>query len=452
MKKLHDSLVTLLEQGSIDLTLHYGPFARDWWVIKTQTKNTDCDFRAIPYRLYMRTVCLLNNTEFTIVVVKREDNPLQPGFICSSKEQSTGIVESASQAINILYHKIYNTNTEYSGPVIMGFNNPKIIRKLLDGVKFLPFSIKVGPYIVVISDIGNKPTNISDDLKSGFTSSLLTRLGSKRCLVLQRIAENQVTLDFYCGSVLEAHFEDKLPTTVWKKTGILKKYDGNTLFGLEDSCVQQEISKTLENITCSSEDWSKPGILEQIFDRHIRVRKTSRCNLLQWQDFFINWKDSENSILTFDQILQALYPLTYDIPNNERCAWRAMLKACGCTNVTPFSKKVSSIEFWSKSNHSQVDKANLQQLYKQELLNLNQNDVPVYINTGKNDVFWESFRIALKANKRGSKGSIRLLSIIAEKFSYLVLREKLAVIICFVFTYNQAIFIEYLHLRSVQIR
>jgi hypothetical protein len=48
-----------------------------------------------------------------------------------------------------------------------------------------------------------------------------------------------------------------------------------------------------------------------------------------------------------------------------------------------------------------------------------------YRNNG--DVFWESFHQALEVNKRGHDGKRRILSIIAENFSYSVIMEKLKV-------------------------
>jgi hypothetical protein len=48
-----------------------------------------------------------------------------------------------------------------------------------------------------------------------------------------------------------------------------------------------------------------------------------------------------------------------------------------------------------------------------------------YCNDG--DTFWKCFHQALDANKKGHDGKRRILSIIAENFSYSVLMEKLKV-------------------------
>ena len=45
------------------------------------------------------------------------------------------------------------------------------------------------------------------------------------------------------------------------------------------------------------------------------------------------------------------------------------------------------------------------------------------------EVFWESFEHSLSLNKRGANGKERILSIIADKFTYKELQTRLHVII-----------------------
>ena len=98
-----------------------------------------------------------------------------------------------------------------------------------------------------------------------------------------------------------------------------------------------------------------------------------------------------------------------------------MFIACGCTNVTPFKKEKSDIEFWSRASDPSADKETLLNLYNAGLINLGNS--PIIID--KSADFWKSFKCALANNKRGLDGKIRILSIIAEKFRYDDLREKL---------------------------
>ena len=94
-----------------------------------------------------------------------------------------------------------------------------------------------------------------------------------------------------------------------------------------------------------------------------------------------------------------------------------MFKACGCTNITPFSRKESSIEFWSRASNPNADKETLETLYKNNMIKVNDQNNP----------FWNSFRDALSSNKKGADGKICILSIIALNFWYIDLKKELGV-------------------------
>ncbi|KAG9288892.1 hypothetical protein G9A89_019514 [Geosiphon pyriformis] len=134
---------------------NYGPYARNWWVPRW-LENDNTTSLSIPYRLYMRVSSVLNQRQFIITVVQNEENPLQPGFVCTSGSETT-----------------------YSGPAALGFNDNNIVEKILIGVIFRPIFLKIGKNIVVVSTIGTSGTD-------GFISSVLTKKG-QRTLALQQI-------------------------------------------------------------------------------------------------------------------------------------------------------------------------------------------------------------------------------------------------------------------------
>ena len=77
------------------------------------------------------------------------------------------------------------------------------------------------------------------------------------------------------------------------------------------------------------------------------------------------------------------------------------------------------------------------ELYKPGKLLL-EEDSPQPDSEGK--IFWKSLLKALEANKRGIDGKIRILSIIAENFTYKKLKEELKVPI-FITIYYQFLII-----------
>ncbi|CAG8563223.1 1307_t:CDS:1, partial [Racocetra fulgida] len=130
-----------------------------------------------------------------------------------------------------------------SGPAILGFNQETIVSQLLNNVIFIPLFFKFKQFNIVVSNIGNKITD-------RFESLLIAKKGEKNYLVHQCIANNMYYLNFYKEDKINFHYEDITMDAVWKKTNILAKYDGTTLFGSNHSLVQQyqsTISCTLYN-------------------------------------------------------------------------------------------------------------------------------------------------------------------------------------------------------------
>src|SRR5260364_144075 len=121
----------------------------------------------------------------------------------------------------------------------------------------------------------------------------------------------------------------------------------------------------------------------------------------------------ENSIIEFYVALNIIYPSTYKLNEIEFRAWRAMLQACGCTDIMPYPKANDRKEFWSRLDDPTTDKANLRMLYKLGCLQTNledSEDSNYSITNHEGDVFWNSFRSPLTSNKCGQNGKTRILS------------------------------------------
>ncbi|CAG8647657.1 5412_t:CDS:2, partial [Racocetra fulgida] len=70
--------------------------------------------------------------------------------------------------------------------------------------------------------------------------------------------------------------------------------------------------------------------------------------------------------------------------------------------------------------------ANLKKLYENKMLDLNFTP-PITITNSTDINFWEAFKQSLNNNKNGPYNRTRILSIIAEKFTYSELQEKLQI-------------------------
>ncbi|CAB4406084.1 unnamed protein product [Rhizophagus irregularis] len=94
-----------------------------------------------------------------------------------------------------------------------------------------------------------------------------------------------------------------------------------------------------------------------------------------------------------------------------------MLRAIGCTNITPYNKNISCKEFWTNASEPEKDRETIAKLYVEGLL---------YV-TSPTRALWDCFRNNYNTNSKGIDGKIRILSIIAEKFTYKEIIEELKV-------------------------
>ncbi|GBC29212.2 hypothetical protein GLOIN_2v1767205 [Rhizophagus irregularis DAOM 181602=DAOM 197198] len=294
--------------------------------------------------MFMSINCCLNDENFAITILDNKQTH-KPSFRCLCNGKDSGIQQSASAAINNTYKQVFRKNkTEYSGMVVMGFDDEIIINELLSDILFIPIFIRIDQILIVVSQIG-----ISSH---------------KGCYG----AEDNCNLDVYDGDINQYHNEGITPDEIWKSINILNKFDGAALFGITNSYVQQELDKLRNNsITCTSNDWNDIDKLNLIFRQQIKTRKIA-SPFSDWSKLFKNWYEQNNTIIQFPNILFQIYPANYQFQEKELGAWRAMFRASGCINITPFTKKQYIIEFWTKAPDPLSDRDNLANLYKSGML------------------------------------------------------------------------------------
>jgi len=119
----------------------------------------------------------------------------------------------------------------------------------------------------------------------------------------------------------------------------LTKINGKQLFGLEDSTTQSILQK-FRIPTCRPDEWHDEQILTHLFDYYLKRRTKSNIN---WRKFFIDWSNQAVNIIELTKALREIYSNQYQLSERELEAWRSMLKASGCTRITPFPKNVSPV-------------------------------------------------------------------------------------------------------------
>src|SRR6266496_5702775 len=139
--------VTLVETGSLVENLHYEPYSRYWWeILSIPDSNTQLRF---PIRAGQKTNAGLNGRDFYITVQISGSNQMLPEYFCQSGEFWV-IETSATKAVSEVYQNIFQKKTQYSGSIVMGWDNKNIIDVLSSNIDFCPFSCKLGDYEIFI--------------------------------------------------------------------------------------------------------------------------------------------------------------------------------------------------------------------------------------------------------------------------------------------------------------
>ncbi|CAB4430071.1 unnamed protein product [Rhizophagus irregularis] len=391
MPKHRSIAVSLVDLGSIVEEFHYGPYSR-----------------------FCRDF-------FVTIVVGNKNHAFLPGYLCQSDAYISQIESDPSNAISSVYLQIFENGMRFSGPLVLGWQDEDIIHKLLGDVLFVPISIIIESLKIFIYGIGISSQVDWLNAGSGYKSSLIYKFnGNKQAIYVSKIEEDKCILEIYQDNQMKKKFEGETPIAVWKKSELMKKYNGNLLFGLENSFVQTLIHQHKVKLPiCFPKNWNDYSIMKQIYNYHLKRRTIANLN---WHQLFLGWLEQESPIIELYSQLRILYPNNHKFSDRELRAWQSMLRDVGSYNVTPWSNKESEYQFWSRSSQPEQDRATLQQLSKIGFL----VSTPIHM-PNKTKTFWNSFRRALDDNKQNSDGKRRVLSIIADEFSYSELETNLNV-------------------------
>ncbi len=340
MPKTREVAVTLLAIGSLLPDLHYGPYSRLWWQNNSNNNNNDNETTYFPIRIGQTTKAVLNERDFYVtIVIGNSNNPFSPGFICTSGTFSSKIENNSSAAVSNVYASIFQTQTRYSGPLVIGWSDENIISQLSQNISFFPFSFFVGKYQVFVYGIGSSLCKDWNNGGSGYKASLNSKYLDKPAIFVSTIEGEDCILEIYQDYKVQKRFVANSPNEVWKISKFIKQYEGIKLFGLENLLTQKLIQKNLKP-TCSSEDWCNISFLKPIYDYNLKRRTLAN---VEWYQFFESWAKSKNPIIEFKSSLEELYPRGYEFSERELGAWKTMLRAAGCHDITPWSSNESEV-------------------------------------------------------------------------------------------------------------
>jgi hypothetical protein len=125
----------------------------------------------------------------------------------------------------------------------MGFDIPHISEALFFDVHFRPLVFKIENLSIMVFSIGVSKNPDWNYAGEGYKSSFIHDFNHSRLLFFQEFDDDEAIVRIY-KEFQEIHvFCNANPNLVWKKIGILTKFKGNTLFGLEYNEIKSVIDQ-----------------------------------------------------------------------------------------------------------------------------------------------------------------------------------------------------------------
>jgi len=271
---------------------------------------------------------------------------LQPGYICEGKGQSSGINTSASAAITSVYQSVFGSKTKYAGLSYLGVDQPETAQKLLEGVTFCPFIIELENTTVFVSCLDKITISNTNKVGHNYAASLFYKYRGVQSVFYQHVDKDFFLITIYQNSQIVAEYKDISPNSVWSKTGILKSILGDTLFVINHPITLDRINQVRQEYflhqlsKCTLSDWNNETIMEKLYELHLK-RNIRRS--VKWRQVFQNWIQQKSNVIELHTHLSKIYDLDYEFQERELRAWHIMLRATGCTNITPYNKDVSCV-------------------------------------------------------------------------------------------------------------
>ncbi|RHZ62249.1 hypothetical protein Glove_341g69 [Diversispora epigaea] len=251
----------------------------------------------------------------------------------------------------------------------------------------------------------------------GYMASFIHVFRKERCTIVQKFVKNKSVVEIWNNIIKISQYEGNSPVNVWQKVGILEKYRGTQLFGLEHTYTQSVLQQSHIS-KCQPSQWNNEELMNHLYEYHLKRQTIVEIN---WLQLFKQW-ESNGYIIEINTTLSNLYPKKYQFNDREMQAWSSMLKVTGCTNVTPFNSNISPYKFWTRFLDPMNDKKILKDLFQLGFLNPYPSNIQ-----NPSQIFWNCFARSLVQNQKGPDGIRRILSIIAHQFSYRELQDKFGV-------------------------
>ncbi|CAG8838085.1 15765_t:CDS:2, partial [Gigaspora margarita] len=223
-------------------------------------------------------------------------------FVYENDSQSQ-VYSSISMALSTMYQKSFLCKTHISEPTALEFDNNKIICQLLLDIKFIPFYIQFKNISILIANL-----EAFENIDFAYAEPNYLATFTKKIEDIQQLIVQNINNKNKCTSPIEA----------WQQMTFLQNYNRLSLFGLEDSKVQQLLQQTLNKkdtqLKCNIMDWDNFEIIKKLFEKHLCQIFTTEIN---WYQFFTSWKAQKSTIIELISYLLQLYLNEHSFTEHE---------------------------------------------------------------------------------------------------------------------------------------
>ena len=98
--------------------------------------------------------------------------------------------------------------------------------------------------------------------------------------------------------------------------------------------------------TCTLDDWNNKEIMQHMFKLYLKKHVPRNEDL--WHRVLYCWYNQKSTIIEIKSFIRDVYNDNHEINMRELRAWRVILEAIGCKNITPFEEDISNINIIKK--------------------------------------------------------------------------------------------------------
>ncbi|CAG8587296.1 10691_t:CDS:2 [Diversispora eburnea] len=199
-------------------------------------------------------------------------------IICKCDSIQSELCQTLTVAICSVYKRIFETETKFSGPAVMGFDIPTISNVLLQDLQFRSYFFSLDKLRIWIMSVGKSNKSKWNLADIGYKATFIYTFKKQRYVFVQEFEEDECTLIIYTGENIKlCSFTNCDLESLWKKVGILQQYNDKLLFGLEEPQTQHFI-QILCIPSCTLNDWNDSNLMESIFAYHLKRRISTYVN------------------------------------------------------------------------------------------------------------------------------------------------------------------------------